>query len=783
VTVQAELQFVTDAARVASEAAASVARFRDTLGSLAGLSGMKVDLGANIATQIDQATESATRLAGVLAKGAADARKIGTVINGKAVSPEAAQAKAVAKEAARSADQQAKAAAKSVHIREHGEQKLAAVRLQNEGKLAAIEAKRKAQVERDAKREEARKLRGPLPVTEETTSGIGGAARSILEGGGLKGALGAFGGKGAVVGAIADLVTRAASAVADITVSFGKAVVKAQAFREDLSEAFAVVGRSRENGDRIMGAAMATADRLGASRAETAKQFLDLATKGFDAQKTDEIIGSLKDLSTIDPSASTEGLIKVIGKIQATGRLNQETLNELSTFGLEQSDVLKEIGKVLGKNDKDVLKALSTAGGIRGLGVDPILKAINAQVGGGPAGEKAAAKANRNLSSLLERFAQIPENVLIDVDVSSGLDGIKTGLKEVLEYFQAGTESGERVRKVVGDVFNALAEGLFGKREGDKEGIRGTLDTIVDIAEKGTPAIKGAAEAVGTLARAFLAITSGDTSKLDGTTKRIVGVLNLLKELGLLLAPGGTFGPGGLIQPILDILGIDADASGVRKWVDAVAGLLNPANIFRTIKASFTGGDPTLGNPILTGITGMIQGAVDGVGDAASAIGTNIIDGIVGGINGGLQRVSDAASSMASGALSAAKSALGIASPSRLMRDEVGLMAGEGLAIGYERSIPRVLGAAEGLADAGLRGAMSDPFPLAIPPGLSGAMAPAGGASFGGGPGPVQFVFAPQITIQGGASDGEELARIIQQKLQEYAPQAITAWLEAMAGR
>lgn len=72
------------------------------------------------------------------------------------------------------------------------------------------------------------------------------------------------------------------------------------------------------------------------------------------------------------------------------------------------------------------------------------------------------------------------------------------------------------------------------------------------------------------------------------------------------------------------------------------------------------------------------------------SIGANIVNGIVNGIVSGIQsKIGSIASSLLSGvndAISAVKSKLGIHSPSRLMRDEVGVMIGRGMALGIDDS-------------------------------------------------------------------------------------------------
>lgn len=70
------------------------------------------------------------------------------------------------------------------------------------------------------------------------------------------------------------------------------------------------------------------------------------------------------------------------------------------------------------------------------------------------------------------------------------------------------------------------------------------------------------------------------------------------------------------------------------------------------------------------------------------SIGGNIIKGIGDGIRNGVGAIADAARSAASAALDAAKRFLGISSPSKRFRDEVGAMMMAGTGIGIEDNVP-----------------------------------------------------------------------------------------------
>lgn len=70
------------------------------------------------------------------------------------------------------------------------------------------------------------------------------------------------------------------------------------------------------------------------------------------------------------------------------------------------------------------------------------------------------------------------------------------------------------------------------------------------------------------------------------------------------------------------------------------------------------------------------------------SVGINIIKGIANGLSSAAGVIVDAAKSAASKALESAKNFLGIHSPSRVFRDQVGKMMALGMGIGFEKNIP-----------------------------------------------------------------------------------------------
>lgn len=80
-------------------------------------------------------------------------------------------------------------------------------------------------------------------------------------------------------------------------------------------------------------------------------------------------------------------------------------------------------------------------------------------------------------------------------------------------------------------------------------------------------------------------------------------------------------------------------------------------------------------------------------------IGKHIIDGIVGGIKNSLSRIANIAGKIKDTLLSKLKGLFKIASPSKLMKEEVGTYIGEGIAVGIEESGQMAVDAAEDVAD------------------------------------------------------------------------------------
>ena len=78
------------------------------------------------------------------------------------------------------------------------------------------------------------------------------------------------------------------------------------------------------------------------------------------------------------------------------------------------------------------------------------------------------------------------------------------------------------------------------------------------------------------------------------------------------------------------------------------------------------------------------------IGESFKTVGSNIVNGIWNGISAGWDWLKEKVSNIASSLLDAAKSALGIESPSKKFRDEVGVFMAQGIGVGFENEMQSV---------------------------------------------------------------------------------------------
>lgn len=265
------------------------------------------------------------------------------------------------------------------------------------------------------------------------------------------------------------------------------------------------------------------------------------------------------------------------------------------------------------------------------------------------------------------------------------------------------------------------------------EGLLEGLGKMVDLFDKESvtgKALKAVFESL------FQPLIDGVTSLIP---KVIKGFIQL--EIWFLKAMIAVKPYGSEILTVIEVLGVLA-ALVVGVVVVALAAGVAIAVAFWTILI-------TLGEAmqaVTEAVVGLGSSIIDSLSNISLAdIGKNLIAGLVGGIAGAGPSVVDALTGVVGGAVDAAKSFLGIHSPSTLMHNEVGLQMGAGVTGGLDESAGEVRGALEAMVS---------------PPDVSSASAPVATTATGGG-----NTF--NITVNAAGGDADSIAAKVKEVVLE----------------
>lgn len=154
----------------------------------------------------------------------------------------------------------------------------------------------------------------------------------------------------------------------------------------------------------------------------------------------------------------------------------------------------------------------------------------------------------------------------------------------------------------------------------------------------------------------------------------------------------------GVVSSVMGVIG--------NTWSNAwnsVKGFVS--NIWNGITGAVRNGVNSVANAV-SGVKSKITGAFSGAGSWLVSAGRNILQGLTNGITGAISAVLNTVKGVASKVVEAVKSVLGIHSPSRVFRDEVGKMIPAGLGIGVEKN--------ERLAIRPVQSMVSDLLPVSL---------------------------------------------------------------------
>lgn len=180
------------------------------------------------------------------------------------------------------------------------------------------------------------------------------------------------------------------------------------------------------------------------------------------------------------------------------------------------------------------------------------------------------------------------------------------------------------------------------------------------------------------------------TTAINGVRSVITSVMNGIKSVMTSIWNGIKSVTSSVMSGIRSV--VSSGMSSVRSVV---------SSMMSAVRSAFSAGWNAARSVTSSGINAAVNVVRSAASSMASA-GRNFVMGFVNGIRGAIGAAASVAASMARAAMSSAKAALGIHSPSRVMRDEVGFYVAAGMAVGMRDNADMVQKAANRLAQSAI---------------------------------------------------------------------------------
>jgi phage-related protein len=425
-------------------------------------------------------------------------------------------------------------------------------------------------------------------------------------------------------------------------------------------------------------------------------------------------------------------------KGQNFGMATQSIVDMSQALGMDLNSAAMQVGKAL--NDPVAgLAALSRSGVQFTADQEAMIKAM--VEAGNVAGAQEVMMAELNTQFGGSAAAAVDTYAGQQIILKEKMDDISSTLGEALMpiLMEFGTFMADTVVPIIASVVESLSgwiasmqetgttSGVFDTIRNAIAGIPGVLATLSAGLATVLVFLQPLTDAISTFGTVFLtAMTSAGGAiteylaspvmigYLEALSTQLGALATLVRDVLVLAFQGLTIAwqlvsDGFTIAwPYIKVV-LDAFYSLITIGMANTTGILTALS--KRVKGDFQGAWTTLKTTLDTTIKDItkffttletkVKGVLETLMGKFKEVGTNIATGIANGITDAAGKIADAARGAASRAYEAAKNFLGMESPSKLMRDQVGMNFSKGMALGILDGIPEVASAARDTAAVG----------------------------------------------------------------------------------
>lgn len=322
---------------------------------------------------------------------------------------------------------------------------------------------------------------------------------------------------------------------------------------------------------------------------------------------------------------------------------------------------------------------------------------------------------SENMAYLAEELTyQASTGVEIKNTIHDACDGVKIDVIDASKQTEESvTTATENIESKTSEAAPGIEDNLTTPYSNAVPQVEGDMQAIYDAADNGLEEQYAVIEAgmnenakllsdksqdmVDTTESAWSDMTSTQSEALEGMTGNT--------ESGMSQMTGDVSrGTTDQRQPVYD--NWDLIATFIQLTLEGMkTDVQNAMNSMLSTLQSGMGNMKSAAESGLNDIGNSVSNSMRGVANAVNnvdwwSVGDNIVAGIIDGMNDNWYWLKRNATTLANNLITSVKNVLGIASPSRVFRDEVGVMLGLGIAEGMEDSQPAILNSVSDVADA-----------------------------------------------------------------------------------
>lgn len=447
----------------------------------------------------------------------------------------------------------------------------------------------------------------------------------------------------------------------------------------------------------------------------SANAYMETAT-GFAAALVSSLGGDVKKAS----EAANEAIIDMADNSNKMGTAMENIQNAYQGFAKQNYTMLDNLKLGYGGTKEEMQRLLADAEAISGIKYElgnlgdmyAAIHIIQQELGiTGTTAKEAATTISGSFASMQAAYKNLIGNMTMGRDISEPLKALvettgtflKTNLLPALKNILSALPeiAGELIAQLPGVISNIITVGLPQLTAGGitmlntiRDGFAANLPTLIAEA---LPMILSFAENIKENASMLidagidliLQIVNGLVESLPILIEYVPQIItaicdvindNMPKILAAAILIAITLVKG-LIESLPTII---ANMDNIVKAIVSVISAINWINVGASIIKGLVSGVKNFALAPVNAIKGIGRTIVNTFKNGFSwkSLGTGIIDGIKSGLTSGVTAITSAAKNVASSALSAAKNFLGIHSPSRVFKDEVGKMLDLGMAEG-----------------------------------------------------------------------------------------------------